>query len=370
MGQARVSAKSKKKAPRKPRNAEAKTKAAAPGDWVTTLLHGKGEGNTILMEFRSGRAGPPMLVESYSCEAIEGLAPHASVIPQACALWDDAKIHRAGLEGDRYDYRIQVLAHTPDGEFHALHESSWIELPSGDGEFSMPEGMGQTPTEAMLAGMVIKLFNTNIGMTRAGAALLREYTAGSREGIDHEMGMVEKVKAMAMEVIERERQFAKEEADAQEVKEFGMTARQWLQQGHENRLADKGIKTPDVPNTRQSAAKSLWKSLTVGQLDFIKEELGDEKAELLLGLVRNCGDLDEAQIEQLLKENIGQDMESQAEMMSLLENVFSAKFVPAPWAIWQGRTANVLMHGPTPEDEKKNSSSSSSSSSGASSSSA
>lgn len=345
MGQVATTTAKERKRRNKAKNQDVKTKAAAPGAWVTALLHGKTDGTSVMLEFRSGRQGAPMLVEAVPFLTLEGVAAHESVIPLAVELWNSALEHRAQLEGERYDYRIRIVSTTEDGGFHSVIESPWIESPDTDGDIlGMSEG--GTSTENMYQAMIVKLFSSNIALTRASAALLREYTAGSRDSVDHEMEMVQKVKQMAMEVIEREREFAKEEADAKEVEEFGKTARQWMQMGHLEKMAKQGIKTPTVPKTRKSAAKSLYASMTVGQLELFKKELGEEKAELLIGLIRNAGDLKEEDIEKLLKENFASDMSGQMEMMSLMEKVFAPPNVPKTWAIWQAQTAGVLINGP------------------------
>ncbi len=348
MGTAAAVATKPKKRARKTKNPEVKTNCVAPSDWVTTLLHAKDGGSSVLVEFRSGRNGAPMLAESIPFQTLDGSA-HESVVPLAVECWDAAKIHRGELTGARYDYRVRVISVEEDGSFTAMHESEWVELAEGDGDImSLPAGMeSRNWTEQMLSGMVLKLFTANIQLTRASGALVREMSAGSKERLESEFHAVDKLKQMAMELVAREREMAMQEGDAKEVEEFGKTARQWMQMGHEEKLAKQGVKSPDVPTTRKSAAISLWNSITVAQLEAFKNKLG-EKSELILGLIQNAGEMDEDQIADVFKEHLGggDGLMGGLELVTILGSIFHTDFVPSTWAIWQARTAQVLIEGP------------------------
>jgi hypothetical protein len=324
-----------------------KAKAMAPGAWVSTLLHGKADGTSILLEFRCGSKGAEMLVDAFPFDPLQGVPVHAAVVPLAEQAWETAQLHRAELDGDRYHYRIKIVSSSDDGAYHGIIESPWVELAEGEADtLAMPEGMGATPTEMMLSGMVIKLFSANIQLTRASGMLVREQSAGATERLNSEFMAVDKIKTMALDLIQQQAEMAKAEGDTEEIKEFGKTARKWMEMGQEEKLAKQGVKSPDVPKTRKSAAISLWKSLTVAQLDAIKAELGEEKSELLIGLVKNAGSMEDDEIALVFEQQLDAGIVNQIEIMGVVGKVFATDFVPSTWAIWQSRTFSVLVDGP------------------------
>lgn len=335
---------------------EWKSKAACPSDWVTTLLHGKSDGSSVLLEFRSGRKGSPMVAESLPFQTLENTPAYDSVVPLACECWDAAQIHRAELAETRYDYRIRVVTMLEEGGFVSVHESSWVELKIGELDVIavQAEGGEANGTNQLLSQMVIKLFSANIQLTRAAGGLVRQVTEGASERLASEFQSVDKIKQMAMDLIEQERQRAREDGDAQEVAEFGKTARKWMEMGQEEKLAKAGVKSPKVPRTRKSAASSLFNSLTVAQLSQIKKDMGEERSALLLGLMENAASVSEDQLAELLAEHIGNGVEEQFELKAIMDRVFSQKFVPSTWAIWQARTANVLINGAEEAEANEN----------------
>lgn len=335
------------------KNQDWKLKAAAPGDWVSTLLRGKHEASTVLIEFRSGRQGAPMLADAVPFQTYEGDSVLLSVAPLASECWEKAQEHRSELSGSRYDYRIRVIADVEGGEFSTIDESAWIQAPdeiTGD-VLGFSNMQGADPMVHMLSGMVLKLFSANIQLTRASGSLVRQVTEGLSAGVDSQFAAVEKVKNMAQDLIDAKTEIAKEQGDAEEVKEIGKTLRQFMQTGHEAKLAKAGLSTPDIPDTKRTAAISLYNSLTVAQLHELEKLLGQDKADMLIGLMQKAKELDDQQLDALLSSHFGADVNAEFQMMEVVEKVFSAKFVPATWAIWQSRTANVLIHGPKEEED-------------------
>jgi hypothetical protein len=355
MGQAAIEAESTKTNGGSSKNQDWKAKAAAPGDWVSTLLRGKHEASTVLIEFRSGRNGAPMLADALPFTLYDGDSVLLSVAPLASECWEVALNHRSELQGARYDYRIRVVSDVAEGEFTVVDESTWIQAPDEiAGDVLSMDTKGADPMVHLLSGMVIKLFSANIQLTRASGSLVRQVTEGMSAGVESQFAGVEKVKQMAQELLDAKAEIAKEQGDAEEVKEFGKTARQWIGMSHEAKLAKQGVATPDVPTTRRQAAISLYNSLTVAQLGQLKKELGDDKAELLVGMLDNANALSDQQVDQLFAEQFSGDAGQQIELLGVAEKVFSAKFVPSTWAIWQTRTATVLISGPDEEPDSVN----------------
>lgn len=334
------------------KNSEWKSKAAAPGPWVTALLRGKTDGSTVLIEFRSGRKGVPMVADALPFNTMDGDSALLSVAPLASECWEIALNHRQELEGDRYDYRVRVVTDLGDGaELSVIIESEWIELGADDatGSISM-DFKGADPMAQLLSQMVLKLFSANIQLTRASGNLVRQVTEGMAAGVDSQFSSVEKVKLMAQELIEAKAEVAKEQGDAEEIKEMGKTARKWIGMSHESKLAKQGVRTPPVPTSRREAAISLYNSLTVKQLTVLKDSLGPDKAELLLGLMDGAEKLNEQQVEQVFAEQLGQ-LGDDLELVTVAEKVFNANYVPSTWAIWQTKTAHVLINGVDDADD-------------------
>lgn len=334
------------------KNEEWKAKAAAPGDWVSALLRGKGDGSSVLIEFRAGRKGAPMLVDALPFNTMAGEDAYLGVAPLASECWEVALQHRSGLEGERYDYRIRVVSTSDDGSHNVIIESAWIEAPNEAGDVLRIDTSGADPMTQLMASMVIKLFSANIQLTRAGGSLLRQASEGSAAGIQSQFAAVEKVKEMAMSLIDKEREFAVAEADSQEIAELGKTARKWMETGAEAKLAKEGVKAPPTPPTRKSAATSLYNSLTVAQLNELQKLLGQDQADMLVGLMERAQSLEEDQLQDLLAAQFANDVNSELKLMEIIEKVFNPNFVPATWAIWQRRTANVLINGPEDEPDK------------------
>jgi hypothetical protein len=286
-----------------------------------------------------------MLVDAIPFQSIVGEDAYLGVAPLASECWEIALEHRSGLEGERYDYRIRVVSTSEDGDHNVMIESAWIEAPNEAGDVLSIDTRGPDPMTQLMASMVIKLFSANIQLTRAGGTLLRQANEGTAAGIDSQFRSVAKVQEMAMALVEKEREHALAEADSEEVKEFGKTARKWLEMGHEAKLAKQGVKTPDVPTTKKSAAISLYNSLTVAQLHELEKLLGAETSELLIGLMQRAKDLTEEQLADLLAAQFAADVNGSLKLMEVIEKVFSSNFVPSTWAIWQTRTASVLIHG-------------------------
>ena len=137
---------------------------------------------------------------------------------------------------------------------------------------------------------------------------------------------------------------AEEEGDAQEVTEFAATARQWMTQVHEEKLADKGVQAPPVPEGRAKAAEALYQSLTMKQVEKLAEILGKEKSEMLIGMLGNAADMDDEQVATMFG-TVFTKMEDQVKLMGTIEEVFSVEYVPSSWAIWQVRCATVVIDG-------------------------
>lgn len=328
---------------------EWKAKAAAPGDWVSTLLRGKHDGSSVLIEFRSGSKGAPMLANALPFSTIEGADAVLGIPALASECWEIALEHRQTLEGERYHYRIRVLSSLDEGMGeHALYESAWVEAPRDlDGDVLSIDMRGGSSIEQLLSGMVIKLFSANIQLTRASGTLVRQVTEGLSAGVESQFSSVNKVKEMASELIEQQRTMAQEEAAMKEVEEFGKTARKWMEIGSEEKIAKAGVKPPPIPKSRVKAAAALRMSITVGQLDALEKELGTERFETIFGLLKNAsgGNMNDEQLGQVLDQALGEGLE-RFELIEVAEKAFSPKFVSSAHAIWQRRTLSVLVNGP------------------------
>ncbi len=330
---------------KRPKNEEWKAKSAAPGDWVSTLLRVEHvEGTTVMIEFRAGRKGAPMLVDAIPYQGFMDEGAYLSVAPMASECWGRALEHRSDLEAERYDYRIRAIQTDDDGHT-TIHESAWVEAPNETGDVLSIDSRNHDPMTQMLANMVTKLFSVNIGMARANAYTMRQYNEGTAAGVQSQFAAVGKVQQMAQELIDAKTEMAKEAGDAQEVQEMGKTARKWIGMSHEAKLAKQGVRTPNLPATRREAAISLYNSLTVKQLSVLNKELGADKAEMLVGLMEGAQKLSDEQVEQVFAEHFGGKMSDDLELLNVAEKVFSADYVPATWAIWQSQCANILING-------------------------
>ncbi len=354
--------------PPEPKTDNWRSKAIAPTTWVETLLsasrstpkeHARtlpnDEATAVLIEFRSGRRGSAMLVDSLPFVTV-GIDATDTIMPLAAECWDHAKEKRAEIDDDRrYDARIKVVETDDTGATTVTATSEWVEVeeemgrgPADDVWDDVPASRGSSEAWAVariLGSQNDKLFRANISLVRAAGWLLRESIAGAGDRMNNEFATMQKVRDISGELIDARMEFAKQEADTQEVAEFGHTARHWMGLMHESKLAEKGIDPPDIPDTRAGAAAALYQSLTMMQVEKLSELLGKDKSELLLGVLGNAKDMSDADVEQVIA-GMGSGMTGGFEFATIAEQIFSTDYVMGPHAIWQTRCARVLFEGP------------------------
>lgn len=344
-----------------------RSKAMAPVNWVETLLSGtrsppdarprSSEAMAVLVVLRSGRRGSGFLIGTLPFDTV-GFDATDSVAPLAAECWEFSKEKVAEIgDGKTYCAMLKVCETDETGATHVVAESEWHEVDDdglgGEGEAWEAVGKGEPYG---LAGQLIRvlgaqnkeLFRANISLVRASAFLLRESIHGQADRLNADFATIKQVREIEQQMFDTRTELAQQEADAKEVEELGKTAREWMGLAHEDRLAERGVKTPPVPTTRADAGRGLWQSLNMGQLNKLRELLGPEKSAAMLALLENASTLNDAQIEELLAAQM-EGPSAVFELMDVATKVFSSEFAPASYAIWQTRCLRVLLEGPKAE---------------------
>lgn len=325
------------------------SKTSCPADWLSTLSCGR-NGQSVALEFRFGRRGGWLIHRVVALQMIEGVPISESLMPLATELWEMALLHRGTDVADskRVDYRIRIVESSDDGE-----ESEYVSDPIGldekDGELSMldDDGGGQSKVEHLLWQIANKLFTHNITMARANAEMAQRMASAGDERWEREQKVLDYMRSAMAEQLERERSIMQEEADAQEVKELGALARKWMGLAHEAKLADKGVATPPLPKSRKSAAKTLRASITLGQMEAFRSELGEEMCARLFGLFAEADEgASDEEISAMFGQLAGGDIMQLLRLKEIADGVFSTKYVPSTWAIYQSQCLRILLEGP------------------------
>jgi len=239
-------------------------------------------------------------------------------------------------------------------------ESEWCEVDddglgfSGEDDVEIGKVGGSGSTEAwalvrVLAGQNKDLFRANVSVVRAAGWLLRESISGQVDRFNADAAKLEQMGKMAGQLADLKMEIASAEGDSEELKEFGKTARKWMEMAHEDKLAEKGIRTPMVPKTRIECARALRSSLTMAQLDTLSETLGPDRADMLAQLLKNASAMTEDQLAAVI-DGLAGDLDQKLQMMEAMSKVFSDRYVPTPWAIFQTRCFTVIVEGAAEEE--------------------
>lgn len=326
---------------------ESNTIKDVPSDWLSTAGLAK-DGQSAAVEYRSGTRGAWMLVQVFDVHVPAGEGVQQALYLLVEEAWGAALAHR----GDRPDsgkmfYRMRLLP--LDGEMEtggAVTDPIVIGKDEAGGDIfdQMVGGDGRELAFAWSAARM--LFNENYRLVRANCEMAERVATMNDKSMERHAQFFQLKEEFAARMLQAERERIQDEADAVEQREMWRTGREWLRMANESKMVERGIKVPKVPRKRKDAARALFESLNMKQMRAIQKSLGEDKGGDLLQLFENMAEMEDEEIETLIEQLKAGGMLDPIKIHALAEDVFSAKYVPGPYAVWQQRALSMVLEGP------------------------
>lgn len=317
-----------------PPSPESVTSNLVPVDWITVAAHACGETPArcdVLV--KRGHRGSPMALHSETPEmTIDG--PEGPAI-LAADYWTRAHNNRAkGDEAGRYFYMLAVHVHGAD----EAEETGWHEIKSDQVSELADTALGDSGA-AFAWKCNAQLHNVLMRNHHATASILERLGSAGNQQIEAVQKAMAATEAGALKALEAERAEYDIARDELEMQQYGQMFREWLGHMREAKAMNTDGPTITAPSSLPDAAGALRDSLTVGQLDALREIVGEEQArDTTLALLEASTAKDPEAAAAIVRTILMKLAPHQAE----LARVFAPPIVPPNIAAYQSACLRVL----------------------------